>query len=109
MFTTKAIILALAAFAVAVPTNVARQDSCGSHSTAHCCNDETTEQLTHRDGLSPDVTVLKSLLAQCSDITVAVIGGAVPIKNMCKQQAVCCGDMEQSGVVNFGCTPINLN
>ncbi|RYN15718.1 hypothetical protein AA0119_g12997 [Alternaria tenuissima] len=97
---TKAIVLALAAFAVAAPTNVARQDSCGSNSTVHCCNDETAEAVTSHDGISPDIGGVKNLLGQCSDITVAVLGGAVPIKNMCKQTAVCCGDMEQS-VIEF--------
>jgi hypothetical protein len=95
---TKAIILTLAAVAVAVPTNVARQDSCGSDSTVHCCNNETADKLTGR-GLIPinaDIADLQNLLGQCNDITVAVLGGAVPIKNLCSQQAVCCGDMEQT-------------
>ncbi|CAG5179622.1 uncharacterized protein ALTATR162_LOCUS9378 [Alternaria atra] len=107
---TKAIILTLAAVAVAVPTNVARQDSCGSDSTVHCCNNETADKLTGR-GLIPinaDIADLQNLLGQCNDITVAVLGGAVPIKNLCSQQAVCCGDMEQTGLVNLGCTPLNL-
>ncbi|KAL1792952.1 hypothetical protein ACET3X_009459 [Alternaria dauci] len=119
MFTNFIILMvaAFAAFAAALPTNLAhsssasnieRQDSCGANSTAHCCNDETTEALTHHDSFT-DLLELKNLLGQCSDITVAVIGGAVPIKNMCKQTAVCCGDMEQAGVVNVGCTPLNVN
>jgi hypothetical protein len=83
----------------AVPTNFnvfQRSDACGAGSTAHCCNDETAQAVTNHDGLSPDVGGIKNLLGQCSDITVAVIGGAVPIKNMCKQTAVCCGNMEQN-------------
>merc|ERR1712023_268298 len=111
----QSIILALFTFVAmiaAVPTNFnvfQRSDACGAGSTAHCCNDETAQAVTNHDGLSPDVGGIKNLLGQCSDITVAVIGGAVPIKNMCKQTAVCCGDMEQNGIVNFGCTPINAN
>jgi hypothetical protein len=94
---TRAIILALAAVAVAVPTNLARQDSCGSDSTVHCCNNETAEKVTGH-GLIPinaDIADLQNLLGQCNDITVAVLGGAVPIKNLCSQQAVCCGEIEQ--------------
>ena len=98
----QSIILALFTFVAmiaAVPTNFnvfQRSDACGAGSTAHCCNDETAQAVTNHDGLSPDVGGIKNLLGQCSDITVAVIGGAVPIKNMCKQTAVCCGDMEQN-------------
>jgi hypothetical protein len=98
----QSIILALFTFVAmiaAVPTNFnvfQRSDACGAGSTAHCCNDETAQAVTNHDGLSPDVGGIKNLLGQCSDITVAVIGGAVPIKNMCKQTAVCCGNMEQN-------------
>jgi hypothetical protein len=91
---TKAIILALAAVAAAVPTNLARQDSCGSGSTVHCCNNETSQKLIGH-GLIPINADLQNLLGQCNDVTVAVLGGAVPIKNVCSQQAVCCGEIEQ--------------
>jgi hypothetical protein len=106
----KAVILALAAVAVAVPTNWARQDggdTCGNGNTVHCCNSETVKKLTGH-GLIPINADLQNLLGQCNDVTVAVLGGAVPIKNLCSQQAVCCGEIEQNGLVNLGCTALNL-
>lgn len=99
---------AFAVFGAAAPNVLARQasenmsaqvgDSCGSHSSAYCCNSETSEKLVSKDTLAnADIAKFQNLLGQCNDITVAVFGGALssPLEDTCTQQAVCCGDMKQ--------------
>ncbi|ATY62804.1 Hydrophobin [Cordyceps militaris CM01] len=97
------VFVSLLAVAAAVPTNPQGQ-SCGNGNTVHCCNAETANKLT-KGGILGALD-LSNLLGQCNDVTAAVAGGAVPIKNTCSSQAVCCGEIHQNGLVNLGCTPI---
>ncbi|KAK2616956.1 hypothetical protein QQS21_000045 [Conoideocrella luteorostrata] len=112
----KAVILAFAAVAAAVPTNWGDSngddgqsvgDVCGNGNTVHCCNDESAKKLTS-GGLIPLTGDLQNLLGQCNDITGSVLGGAAAVNPACSQQAVCCGQTEQHGLVNIGCFPINV-
>lgn len=123
------IFVSFLAVAVAIPTNappaVSTGDNCGNGNTVHCCNAETANKLT-KGGILGALD-LSNLLGQCNDVTANVIGGAVPIKNTCSSQAVCCGEIKQNvsghqsdsvhkrhlltkqsvqGLVNLGCTPI---
>ncbi|KAI5464023.1 hypothetical protein BGZ63DRAFT_411866 [Mariannaea sp. PMI_226] len=103
-----ALILCLAAVAVAAPTNSGKGgDVCGNGNTVHCCNAETAKKLTNK-GLIPIGLDLENLLGQCNEVTVPVIGVAVPVKSQCSQQAVCCGKSVQNGLVNLSCTNVNL-
>ncbi|EOA83739.1 hypothetical protein ACJQWK_01094 [Exserohilum turcicum] len=103
---TKTIILALAAVAAAVP-NVARQDNCGANSKFHCCDSATAKKI-EAIGVIPitDVADLHQLLGQCNAI-VPIIPIVSPNKQ-CTQNAICCGEYEQNGLINLGCTPISL-
>lgn len=65
----------------------------GKGDTIHCCNSATANQLTDH-GLIPITADLQNLLSQCNDVTVPAIGLAVPIKNQCSQQAVCCDKID---------------
>ncbi|KAI5460906.1 hypothetical protein BGZ63DRAFT_464916 [Mariannaea sp. PMI_226] len=103
-----AVILCLAAVAAAVPTNHGKGgDVCGNGNKIHCCDAETAKKLTNH-GLIPVGLDLQNLLGQCNEVTVPVLGVAVPVKTQCSQQAVCCGHIEQNGLVNLGCTNLNL-
>ncbi|KAJ5177167.1 fungal hydrophobin domain-containing protein [Penicillium canariense] len=100
----KAIILAFVAVAVAVSTK-GQGDTCGDGNIL-CCDPETAKQLTD-PGLGSDVD-LQNLLGQCNEVTVPVDDTDDSIKSQCSQQAVCCGESEQNGVVDIGCTPLDL-
>ncbi|KAJ6782684.1 hypothetical protein PWT90_02446 [Aphanocladium album] len=80
-------------------------DVCGNNNKVHCCDSESADAAV--GGLLGGVN-LSNLLSGCNDITATVIGAAVPIKNACKLQAVCCGETRQAGLVNLGCTPLNV-
>ncbi|KAI5464438.1 hypothetical protein BGZ63DRAFT_451659 [Mariannaea sp. PMI_226] len=82
-------------------------DVCGNGNTVHCCDSETAKKLTNT-GLIPIGLDLENLLGQCNEVTVAVLGVAVPVKSQCSQQTVCCGKSQQNGLVNLGCTNVNL-
>ncbi|KAJ6782466.1 hypothetical protein PWT90_04830 [Aphanocladium album] len=111
-----AILITLVAAVSAVPTtpsgngngngNVVGNvgDVCGNGNKVHCCNAESANKAV--GGLIGGVQ-LSNLLSGCNDITATVIGAAVPIRNACKMQAVCCGDIKQVGLVNLGCTSLN--
>ncbi|OAQ65283.1 fungal hydrophobin domain-containing protein [Pochonia chlamydosporia 170] len=102
----KAVILALAAVAVAVPT-AKKGDSCGANSVVKCCNSQTADKLFNKGGLLSNLD-LKNLLGNCNDVTVPVVGAAVPVKSQCSNQAVCCGETHQNGLVNVACVPVNV-
>ncbi|KAI5460543.1 hypothetical protein BGZ63DRAFT_425050 [Mariannaea sp. PMI_226] len=108
----KSVILCLAAVAVAVPTgrggsNTKVGDVCGNGNSVHCCNAETAKKLTNGGLLGLGID-LQNLLGQCNEVTVPVLGVGVPIKSQCSQQTVCCGEIEQNGLINLGCTNLNL-
>lgn len=90
------------AVAMAVPTNWGGDDQkasasvgdvCGNGNTVHCCDAETANKAV--GGLLGNLD-LSNLLGACNDITATIIGAAVPIKNTCSMQAVCCGEQKQN-------------
>ncbi|TQV90622.1 hypothetical protein V2A60_008299 [Cordyceps javanica] len=103
--------VSLLAVATAIPTNGngvgngVGNNVCGNGNTVQCCDHATADKLI-QGSLIGDLD-LSSLLGQCNDISVNVIGAVVPIKNICHNQAVCC-NTQQNGLVNLGCTPIEL-
>ncbi|KAK2601907.1 hypothetical protein QQS21_004498 [Conoideocrella luteorostrata] len=109
----KSIILTLAAVACAyaIPTNweghdtVSQGDTCGNGNKVHCCDSETAKQLTGQ-GVIPITADLQDLLGQCNEV-IPILSGLIG-KTQCQQQTICCGETQQNGVANLGCTPINL-
>ncbi|KAF9234085.1 hydrophobin [Melanogaster broomeanus] len=97
-------IVALAAVATATPTLEAR-GQCDTGSTSCCQNtytstDTTLTSLAATLGIVlPDVTGLFAL--GCSPLILGV--GA-----SCTQQPVCCTGNTFNGLINVGCSPINL-
>jgi len=109
MFSKVALFIAasMAVFVAAAPTAPGSQ-AC-STGPVQCCNqvhkkDSSEFALFH--GLLPiglqDVT--GSLALDCSPLSVVGLGG-----NSCSAQTVCCQDNTFNGLINVGCTPINLN
>ncbi|KAK2590483.1 hypothetical protein QQS21_011832 [Conoideocrella luteorostrata] len=109
----KSIILTLAAIAgaCAIPTGwedhntVSKGDTCGNGNKVHCCDSETAKQLTGA-GVIPVTADLQNLLGQCNEV-IPILSGLIG-KQECQQQTICCGEIQQNGLVNLGCTPINL-
>ncbi|KIM84788.1 hypothetical protein PILCRDRAFT_369141 [Piloderma croceum F 1598] len=105
MLAKTVIAVSFAALAVAVPTG-----STGQCSTAkqNCCkqvqeaSDPDTNSLLGLLGIVADVQGLVGL--SCSPLSV------VGISSGCAetQTPVCCNNNEFNGLINIGCTPINL-
>ncbi|KIJ67294.1 hypothetical protein HYDPIDRAFT_25762 [Hydnomerulius pinastri MD-312] len=100
---------AFAVLAVATP-HVARQSSECDTGSLQCCNSVQAAD-------SSAVTTLLGLLGivvgdltgqvglGCSPITVVGTGSGAT----CTQEPVCCTGNSYSGLINLGCSPINLN
>ncbi|KAF8836401.1 fungal hydrophobin [Paxillus ammoniavirescens] len=101
--------VALAAVVAAAPSALEARDQCNTGSIS-CCNSTFTNNDTTLAALSgllgialPSISGLIGL--SCSPITGLGTGtGAV-----CTQQPVCCSNNNYNGLVNLGCSPINLN
>ncbi|KIK73601.1 hypothetical protein PAXRUDRAFT_586141, partial [Paxillus rubicundulus Ve08.2h10] len=103
--------IALAAVATAAPSALeARADSQCNTGPIQCCSSTMTSTTTTLASLSsllglslPSIGGLIGL--SCSSITGVGTGtGAV-----CTQQPVCCTNNTYSGLINLGCSPININ
>ncbi|KAH7919202.1 fungal hydrophobin [Leucogyrophana mollusca] len=99
-----------ALLAVATPANVARQSSECDTGSAYCCNSVQAAD-------SSAVTTLLGLLGivlgditgnvglTCSPLTIIGTGSGAS----CNQEPVCCTNDEYNGLINLGCSPLNLN
>ncbi|KIM61504.1 hypothetical protein SCLCIDRAFT_1215971 [Scleroderma citrinum Foug A] len=104
-------VVALSSLVAAAPEPVARGGgaSC-SNGTAQCCNSTYENNATNTNllegllGIVLDVTAQGLLGLDCSPITVIGLGGGAS----CTQQAVCCQGTDFTGLVNIGCTNLNL-
>ncbi|KFG84331.1 Hydrophobin-like protein ssgA [Metarhizium anisopliae] len=94
----KALIVALAAVAAAVPTSPSRGDNvCDNGSAINCCNkavENTFEVLADAFG------------ATCGN-TLNLIPLSV-LEKECTGQTVCCSEVKQEGLVNVACTPVSV-
>ncbi|KAJ3560049.1 hypothetical protein NP233_g384 [Leucocoprinus birnbaumii] len=103
---------ALALPAIALATAVPRGDSDGGSCNTgpiSCCN--SVQQATPQT-----VNLLQGLLGivlgpitgliglNCSPLDILGVGG-----NSCSSQPVCCTNNQFNGLINLGCTPININ
>ncbi|KAG6337308.1 hypothetical protein ID866_1770 [Astraeus odoratus] len=104
-------VITLSALVAAAPEPVvARGGTDCSNGTLQCCSqtlDATQTNANLLEGLLGIVVspLLGPLLAlNCSPITVIGISGGAT----CAQQAVCCQGTQFNGLVNVGCTAVNL-
>ncbi|KAH0830199.1 fungal hydrophobin [Lanmaoa asiatica] len=104
-------VAALAAAAAAAPSELAvRQTSQCNTGSMHCCSTTTSAN-------NPAIAGLLGLLGiaigdltstvgvACSPITGTGLGSG----SSCTQQPVCCNNVYQNGLINLGCSPININ
>ncbi|KJA28159.1 hypothetical protein HYPSUDRAFT_197681 [Hypholoma sublateritium FD-334 SS-4] len=100
--------LALAAFAVAVPTGSDPSNQCNTGAMQCCTSMATASQPAMSTLLGLVGAVVQDVTTQiglvCSPITVVGVAG-----NSCSSQTVCCENNSFNGVVAIGCTPINVN
>jgi hypothetical protein len=67
-------------------------DVCGNGNKVHCCNSETANKAVGGLlGLNLD-----NLLSGCQEINIPILAVTVPFKDVCTQQAICCGDVKQN-------------
>ncbi|KAH7907315.1 fungal hydrophobin-domain-containing protein [Hygrophoropsis aurantiaca] len=107
---TAVAISSFALLAVATPANVARQISQCNTGSLSCCNSVQAAD-------SSAVTTLLGLLGvvlgdltgsvglNCSPITAVGTGSGAT----CTQEPVCCTNDYYNGLINVGCSPVNLN
>ncbi|KAF9230907.1 hydrophobin [Melanogaster broomeanus] len=99
-------IVALAAVATAAPGALeARTDSNCNTGSAQCCNNTYTSTDT---SLALLTGLLGIVLPSVSGLVglgcTSIIGSAAP----CTQQPVCCTGNTFNGLINVGCSPINV-
>ncbi|KIM61512.1 hypothetical protein SCLCIDRAFT_1215978 [Scleroderma citrinum Foug A] len=104
-------IVALSSMVAAAPGPVARTDGSCSNGTLQCCQSTSTatssslSELTGLLGIVADIPLVGPLLGlNCSPITVIGLGSGAN----CAQQTVCCQNDQFSGLINVGCTNLNL-
>ncbi|KAH9479146.1 Fruiting body protein SC1 [Psilocybe cubensis] len=112
---TSALVLALPllAAASAVPRTDGPSNQCNT-GPVQCCNSllsstsSTSNSLLGLLGIVlGDITGLlgrSTLPVNCSPLSVVGIGG-----NSCSTQPVCCTNNQFNGLINLGCSPININ
>ncbi|KID63645.1 Hydrophobin-like protein ssgA [Metarhizium brunneum] len=91
----KALIVALAAVAAAIPTQQPSSNKIECNNTVFCCDKQTVGQA----GIPID-----ALNPTCTNLNVLAVDALNP---PCPGQTVCCNNVQQNGVVNVACTPIS--
>ncbi|KAF7419395.1 hypothetical protein PC9H_001985 [Pleurotus ostreatus] len=106
MFFQTTIVAALASLAVATPLALRTDSRCNTESVK-CCN-KSEDAETFKKSASAALIPIKigditgKVYSECSPI-VGLIGGS-----SCSAQTVCCDNAKFNGLVNIGCTPINV-
>ncbi|KAI9573474.1 hydrophobin [Boletus coccyginus] len=89
-------------------THLEARDQCNT-SDQNCCNSvqsvDQASSFLSECGLLEVATEVGALVGlNCSPLSVVGVAG-----NSCTQQPVCCTNNDFNGLVNLGCTPINVN
>ncbi|KAG2112416.1 hydrophobin-3 precursor [Suillus clintonianus] len=97
----------LAALAVATPLTL-RDGQCNT-GDIQCCQSSSTTSNYNKFAKSLGLAevgaeVVGTLGLSCSPISVIGTGSGAT----CNQQPMCCSNNKMNGLVNIGCTPINL-
>ncbi|KAG6329600.1 hypothetical protein ID866_9489 [Astraeus odoratus] len=104
-------VFALSALVAAAPApeSIVARDVC-SNGNLQCCgqtldaNQSNANLLTGLLGIVISPLVGPLLALNCSPLTVLGVGGGAT----CTQQAVCCQGTQFNGLINVGCTAVNL-
>ncbi|KAG2067107.1 hydrophobin-3 precursor [Suillus decipiens] len=107
MFVRILSITSLAVLAIAKP--LALRDSQCNTGNIQCCQstqpvDDYNKNATISGGIPIVVDILGDVGLGCSPISVIGSGDGAN----CLQQPVCCSDNTYNGLINIGCTPINI-
>ncbi|KAG2153624.1 hydrophobin [Suillus bovinus] len=107
MFARFFAVVFLAALAVATPLTL-RDGQCNT-GNVQCCESATTTSeynaSARRNGLAELPTTLSGYVGQsCTPLGIAALSSGAS----CRQQPMCCSNNQMNGVVNVGCTPINI-
>ncbi|EFY94798.1 hydrophobin 1 [Metarhizium robertsii] len=94
----KALIVALAAVAAAIPTQQPSSNEMNCDSGVYCCN-----KVAQNTGI---VVPIDALSSTCGDTLKLVTVDA--LNDKCTSQTVCCNNVQQNGLVNVACTPIDV-
>ncbi|KAF9220833.1 fungal hydrophobin [Gyrodon lividus] len=108
MFARLFAVASLAALAVASPAPLAARDQCNT-GAINCCNSvQDANQVSQIFGLFGLADVLAGVTGQvglgCSPITAVGLGSGAS----CTQQPVCCTGNTFNGLINVGCSPVNV-
>ncbi|EIW77400.1 fungal hydrophobin [Coniophora puteana RWD-64-598 SS2] len=108
MFTRVLVVLPLAVLAVATPARLDIRGQCNTGS-ASCCNSvQNASDVSSTFDLLGLGAILEGLTGQvglnCSPLDILGSGAG-----QCNQEPVCCTGNTFSGLINLGCSPINLN
>ncbi|KAL4255119.1 Hydrophobin [Pleurotus pulmonarius] len=107
MFFQTTVVAALAALAAATPLAVRTDSKCNT-GTVHCCNTVSKESSYEKSKVAGLLALgaLKGIAGEiysdCSPL-VTILGAS-----SCSAQTVCCDNNKFNGLVNVGCTPINV-
>ncbi|KAG1773408.1 hydrophobin [Suillus occidentalis] len=90
----------------------ARRDTSSQCDTGNiqCCNatqtvDDYNKNVTKNGVIPIDIDILGHVGLDCSPISVVGTGAGAT----CSQEPLCCSNNQYYGLVNVGCTPININ
>ncbi|KAG1867282.1 fungal hydrophobin-domain-containing protein [Suillus subalutaceus] len=110
MFIRLLSITSLCLLAIANP--LARRQTSSQCDTGNiqCCQgtqtaDEYNKNATAHGGIPIDIDILGRVGLSCTPISVVGTGAGAT----CSQEPLCCSDNQYYGLVNIGCTPININ
>ncbi|KAG1727596.1 hydrophobin [Suillus lakei] len=102
-------VASLAALAIATSPLTLRDGQCNT-GNIKCCQSSTTTSTYNKAARSLGLVeiaaeVIGAVGLNCSPITVIGTGSGTT----CNQEPMCCSGNQMNGLVNIGCTPINLN
>ncbi|KAF9240422.1 hydrophobin-251 [Melanogaster broomeanus] len=105
MFARLFAVASLAALAVAQPERLAaRGGDCNTGDIQCCSTVQSANSLTSMFAAAGLASVLAGVTTPVGLNCVSVIGS-----NTCQQQPVCCDENNYNGLVNIGCSPVNVN
>ncbi|KAG1811873.1 hydrophobin-3 precursor [Suillus subaureus] len=110
MFVRLLSIASLCFLAIANPLVRRQASSQCDTGNIQCCKetqtvDEYNKNATAHGTIPIDMSILGHVGLSCTPISVVGTGAGAT----CSQEPLCCSNNQYSGLINIGCTPININ
>ncbi|PWN93745.1 hypothetical protein FA10DRAFT_264352 [Acaromyces ingoldii] len=82
-----------------------------SQGSVQCCDQTINDSQKKKTlaGLLGVNDVVGQIGLNCAQLPINGIGGSVAVSNTCKSSPVCCKNVTQNGLINFGCISLPLN